>query len=306
MIRSRPFFVIGCIRSGTTLVRLMLDSHPQIAIPPESHFVVQGPGAHEDVGAALERILAHSRFKEWELDPEQVRREAASRRVGTYPDLLDCVFGLFAAARGKARWGDRTPRYAFHVPRLLELFPDAQFIHVIRDGREVAASIYEHRWTGSVISAADQWRRTVAAGRRWATLGPERYREVRLDRLVESPARELQGLCAFLGESFAPEMLAYHRDARSRVPSSERKRADHTSTELAPTPGLRDWTVGLTRREQLAVEAVCAHCLTELGLNPPVPSLRGRLIAMNHIFRTRVAELFHPEWRPDRLDPPSR
>jgi hypothetical protein len=281
----------------------MLDSHPHLAVPPESHFVVQGPGLTEDVATALERILAHNRFKEWDLAAEQVRREVTRQRIDTYAGLVDCVFGLFAEARGKRRWGDRTPQYVFHVPRLIRLFPNAQFIHVIRDGREVAASIYEHRWAGSVITAADRWRRTVAAGRRWARLGPERYREVRLDRLIESPAQTLGELCTFLGEPYAPQMLEYQRDARSRVPSSERGRADHSSTERPPTPGLRDWTAGLSVRERIAVEAVCARQLSELGMDAPRPPLRGYLVAMNDILRTRAAELLHPEWRPDRLDP---
>jgi hypothetical protein len=283
-------------------VRLMLDSHPRLAVPPESQFIVQGPGPAEDIPAALERILAHHRFKEWNLPEAWVRSEVARRRIETYAALIDCVFGLFAEAQGKRRWGDRTPQHAFYVPRLVQLFPQAQFIHVIRDGREVASSIYEHRWTGSVITAADHWRRTVAAGRRWARLGPTRYHEIRLEAVIDSPAETLRDVCAFLGEPYAPQMLEYHRDARMRVPDAEWARSDHSNTERAPTVGLRDWTAGLSRREVMAVEAVCARQLRQLGMKPPRSPVRGHLIGLNHVLRARAAELRHPRWRPDRLD----
>ena len=283
----------------------MLDSHPHLAVPPESHFVVQGPGPAEDVAAALERIVAHHRFEDWGLAASLVRDEVARRGIDTYADLIDCLFGLFAHAQGKRRWGDKTPQHGFYVPQLVRLFPDAQFIHVIRDGREVAASIYDHRWTGSVITAADHWRRAVAAGRRWARLGPERYHELRLDRLIESPSQVLRELCMFLREPFAPEMLEYRRDARSRVPSRERERADHSNTEGPPTERLRDWTAGLSPRERIAIEALCASQLRELGMATSRPPLCGYLVAINHVLRARIAELLHPDWRPESLSPPT-
>jgi Sulfotransferase family len=280
----------------------MLDSHPHLAVPPESQFIVQGPGPSEDVTAALERIVAHPRFTEWNLPVAQVRSEMTRWRIGTYAALIDCLFRLFAEARGKRRWGDRTPQHAYYVPRLIGLFPRAQFIHVIRDGREVASSIFDHGWTGSVITAADHWRRTVAAGRRWARLGPDRYHEICLETLIDSPAETLRNVCAFLGEDYAPQMLEYQRDARARVPVAEWERSDHSNTERAPTPSLRDWTTGLSHREQIAVEAVCARQLKLLGMDPPRPPFRGHLIGMNHVLRTRAAERLHPHWRPDQLD----
>ena len=210
---------------------------------------------------------------------------------------------MFARDHRKRRWGHKTPQYGFYVPRLLALFPDAQFVHVIRDGRDVAGSLFAHRFTGSVITGADHWRRSVAAGRQWARLGPERYHEVRFERLVRSPARTLRELCAFLGEPFAPDMLQYHRDARVRLP--ERGRHFHLNVELPPTPGLRDWTAGLSERERIAVEALCAHHLRALGIPAPRPPLRGYVVAINHVVRTRAAELLHPDWRPGWLDPPT-
>lgn len=298
---SRPFFVVGCPRSGTTLVRLMLDKHPHLAVPPETHFVVQGSGPHEPVDAALERILAHSRFPDLNLAADRVRDEVARQRPGNYPDLVRCLYGLFARDRGKQRWGDKTPHYVNHVPRLLELFPDAQFVHVIRDGREVAASVYAQGWADSVSAAAAFWHRTVADGRAWLWLGPGRYHELRLASLISSPEETLVELCRFLGEPYSPQMLEYHLDARHRLPS--RAHAFQSHTALPPTSGLRDWTLGLSGGEQIAIEAICHGQLKHLELPTAKPPLRGYVFAAIQLLHTRWRELRRPQSPPRPLDP---
>src|ERR1019366_5806 len=127
------------------------------------------------------------RFPEWNLAADRVRDEVARQRPDNYADLLRCLYELVARDQAKQRWGDKTPHYVYHVHRLIELFPDAQFVHVIRDGREVAASVHACGWTDSVITAAAWWRRTVVDGRSWRWLGPKRYHELRLERLIASP-----------------------------------------------------------------------------------------------------------------------
>jgi len=302
---SRPFFVIGCPRSGTTLVRLMLDSHPRLAVPPESHFIVQGPGPREPVGAALERILAHRRFRDWGLAPEHVEAEIARQQPASYADVVRCLYDAFARDRGKARWGDKTPHYVLHVPRLLELFPDAQIVHVIRDGREVAAAVYAHGWLDSPVTAAAWWRRTVREGRRWRSLGPERYHEVRLERLIEAPEQTLRALCRFLDEPFASQMLDYHHDGLERLPPWVR--AHHPHTQRPPVARLREWTSGLSAGERRAVEAVCRRQLLELGLTVPRRSPSGYAIAVRHLARARWRELRHPVQRDGMTaEPPPR
>jgi hypothetical protein len=301
-----PFFVVGCERSGTTLVRLMLDSHPHLAVPPESHFVVQGPGPREDLTAAIDRILTYPSFHDWDLclDREQIMKVVADRAIGSYAELLRCLYGLFAEAHGKRRWGDKTPRYVHHIPALIALFPDAQFIHVIRNGYETAASFYQHGRIGSVISAADWWRRVVAEGRRARRLGSERYYELRLERLIANPAAILEEVCQFLGEPFSPVMLEYHRDARLRL--TPQMLTNHQDVERPPTSGLRDWTAGLSYDDQIAVQAVCARTMRSLGFPVSRPPLRGYVIAGNHMLRTWAGQLLHPEWRPGHIDAPAQ
>ena len=269
-------FIVGCPRSGTTLLRLMLDSHPSLAIPDESHFIVE---LHDPARKAastqrreevLERVFGHERFERWNFDPAEVRRLATTTQPPTYSDVIGTVFGAYAAAHGKPRWGDKSPPYVRHIPLLAELFPQARFIHIIRDGREVATSLAAHEWgPPTPAAAAVVWQRHVRAGRRAGQQLPgDRYLELRLENLIAEPERVLREACQFLDEPFAPEMLDYHRTASERVwtgGAGDPKGVDHSNVRLPPTPGLRDWRAGLSVAEHEAVEAAAQPLLGELG-----------------------------------------
>lgn len=139
---SAPFFIVGSARSGTTLVRMILNSHPGVAVPPESRFIVElwrGEKA-VDVGETLAALAAHPRFQLWSLPIEKVREQLGPTARAPYAEIMTAAYTAYAKSRGKTRWGDKTPRYVQHIPLLAELFPDARFVHIIRDGRNVALS----------------------------------------------------------------------------------------------------------------------------------------------------------------------
>jgi hypothetical protein len=264
----------------------MLDSHPRLAIPGPSHFIVRLSYRRLRLmhrpDLALERVLAHPRFIAWGLDAEQVREFVAQRRPETFPDVVSAVFGAYAAERGKARGGDKTPGYVHFIPVLRRLFPGAKVIHVIRDGRESAASIAEQVWwPGGPISAAFWWRGYVRAGRRdGARLGAD-YHEVRLHALIADPQAELKKVCALLQEDYDPAMLEYPATARGRLGRGpdEPMPPDLRHLEEPPTPGLRDWRAGLSPATVAAVEAACYPVLRDLGFEVSRPRLAIRLYA---------------------------
>ena len=281
-----PFFVVGAPRSGTTLTRLMLDSHPRLAIPRESHFIVRLAYRRLRLmhrpDVALDRILAHPRYLGWGLDADRVRAFVAQRTPETYPDVVSAVFGAYAAEHGKSRWGDKTPGYVHSIALVRRLFPDAKFIHVIRDGREVAVSVAERVWwPGSPISAAFWWRRYVRAGRRGGAMLGADYLEVRLDALIADPEAELTKVCAFLGEDFDPAMLEYASTARPRLgrgpddPMPPQLR----HIEKPPSAGLRDWKAGLSPATIAGVEAACYPVLRDLGFEVAQPRFVTRVYA---------------------------
>lgn len=285
-LAERPFFIVGCPRSGTTLVRLMLDCHPRLAVPGESHFVVGLAGRRFRLGRrpmeAVERILTHHRFRAWHLDPGLVRAEVACRRPRTYPEAVRAVFGAYARAHGKARWGDKTPGYVNHIPLLARLFPDAQFVHVIRDGRAVAASVATmHFGPDDPVAAGYWWKKRVALGLvHGRPLGPDRYHELRLEELVRDPEATMRRLLAFLGEEWSDAVLDHRRRAEEFLAAGGPTRARiHPNVVRPPTAGLRDWRAGLTPHEQRMVEAACGWPLVALGYAPSRPSVAVRAAA---------------------------
>jgi len=192
---TRPIFIVGCQRSGTTLVRLMLDSHPDISCGPETRFL-----------ADLARITTRDwkRMAHFGFDKDYWHRATAQ--------FFDTIQRDYAASRGKIRWADKTPRYALILDFIDQLFPRCQVVHVVRDGRDVVAS-HRHRF-GYVAAAraAEKWPRYIRAARRAGTrLGPERYLEVRYEALVADPKGTMQELLEFLGEPWDDAVL-HHDD----------------------------------------------------------------------------------------------
>ena len=263
-----PFFV-GCGRSGTTLVRALVDAHPDMAIPPESHFVVaEAPPRGEpfDAAALLDALAASDRFALWGLDPGDVA--AAVAGTAGYPDAVRAVFALWAERAGKPRYGDKTPGYVVHVAAIARLFPEAVFVHVIRDGRDVAASFLDVGWAASAEEAARHWALRVRRGRRGGrALGPGRYHELRYEDLVADPEPALRGVCDAVGLAFDPAMLD-HRARADEVARTTSHPGYHRHLAEPVRPDLRDWRSDLTPSEQARVELVAGSLLAELGYPP--------------------------------------
>jgi hypothetical protein len=240
---EKPIFVVGVGRSGTTLLRLMLHHHPRIAIPYESHFIgryfnqLERYGPLDDranLAGLLSAILDEPWLKTWDADFD---RERVLARVAepSLAGVLTAVYRTYADSKGKERWGDKSD-YLDLVPVLNELFPAAQFIHILRDGRDVANSVIKLPWGPSdVAAAASWWNDAIWVGRRvGAVLGRKRYAEVRFEDLVRNPEDELRRLCDFLGEEYSPAMLDYHKTADDAIPAGQR--AQHRNYNAPPDP----------------------------------------------------------------------
>src|SRR4051812_46854361 len=141
---ERPIFVLGCPRSGTTLLQLMLHAHPRIAIPPETRFVVPAYYRRREFGnladperrRALARWITGTRglrFRDLGLDAESVQRDIVSAPP-TMGSALSAVFAAYARRFDKVRWGDKRPAYFAHLDEVLRLFPTAQIVSIVRDG----------------------------------------------------------------------------------------------------------------------------------------------------------------------------
>ncbi len=283
-----PFFV-GCGRSGTTLLRAMFDSHPDLAVPDEVSFVIRLARPHyarhygwprrydADAGAAL--ITANASWRRWGLPPDESRAALADPPPASFPDAVRRAYAAWAAHEGKPRYADKTPMHVLHLPRLARMFPEARFVHLVRDGRDVALSYTSVAWgPATVTDAALLWRRRVSAGRRAGRrLGPDRYREVRYEDLVAEPERVVRDLCGFLDLAWDDALLRYP-DRAGAVIAATRFPAAHDRLRLPPTPGLRDWRREMDVADVARFEAVAGRELTAHGyaLGGPPPGAADR------------------------------
>jgi hypothetical protein len=295
-----PFlFVVGCERSGTTMFRSMLDASSSIAMPPESHFIISMATRHEmnTTPFAVERFLnllfEHHRFRLWPLDPDAVRTAMAAEPPADYPEAIRRLYACYASAHGKARYGDKTPKYLRDLRPLAKLFPEARFVHLLRDGRDVASALLAADWGPRRLSeGALHWQAVVEPG--WnagRALGPARYLEVKYEDLVADPAPVLHRVCAFADIAFDEAML--HPEERAeQVLSSFWKEASHTALRLPVTKGLRDWRRDLADDDVALVEALIGGTLSTGGYErrfpSPTPAVKRRALRERLIVQTSV------------------
>lgn len=277
-----PFvFVVGKGRSGTTLVRAMLTSHPDMAIPPETHFIVplgKDPDVVRsqivDVDAFLSRLSAHPGWPGMHV--KEATAESVLRANGPldYPDAIRSVFRLHAEEQGKTRFGDKTPGHVLHMETLASWFPESVFIHVIRDGRNVLLSNLETSFgPADVVEGATVWKRLVRTGRlAGQVLGRERYCEVRYEDLLENTEAEVRRLSAFAGLQFTESMLRYFERADQLGVGA----THHGNLRLPPTKGLRDWRDQMNSRQLAVFESLAGDVLEELGYELGAPRMRAR------------------------------
>jgi hypothetical protein len=262
-----PFF-IGRARSGTTLLRAIFDGHPELAVPPESHFIVPfrpRRGAF-DLDRFLTSVQAHPRYRHWGLDDDEVRRRVTHDAPATYPDAVRSLFAAYAAHHGKLGYGDKTPAYVYQVPILARMFPEARFVHIIRDGRDASISFLRTEFaSGGIEDAAWAWKvGTQRARRAGARLGAERYHEVRYESLVDDPETETRRVADFLGLTYTPEMLSYSERADEMLDHTPHPAA-HQNLRKAPTKGLRDWRREMSPGELKTFELIAGDLLDDLG-----------------------------------------
>lgn len=292
-----PFpFVVGCRRSGTTLLRAMLASHPQVAVPPESRFLLTfAPTTLQrfDAPRLLDDLYANDSFLLWKLRRQLVEASFRDNPPLSYPDAARRLYELWADQhRGKSRYADKTPDHVLRIGALTALFPEARVVHIVRDGRDVAASFLELGWVDRIEKAALHWRYRVLRGREVGALLPQRrYHELLYEDLVQRPERTVRAMCAALDLPFDPAMLRYEKAA-----------ADNRRTEAFPhhnryvgrplRPGLRDWRRDMPDAAVRRFEAVAGDALAEFGYelrsHTRRPPLGTRLAGRRHVLRWRT------------------
>lgn len=270
---NAPIFVVGAPRSGTTMLRLMLNAHPHIAIPFESDFIPKfyrrlgeygDLRAHENIRRLLDDIAAQSFAKRGGLirDKESIM----ARNPASFGGLIAAIYETYAASNGKCRWGDKDPDNVVELDMLWKLFPRCRIVHIVRDGRGAANSLRKQEWgSKNLLKLARDWSwRVTLAHKMGMMLGPRYYLGVRYEDLVRSPELSLRSICEFVGEPFDQAMLGYYENAAAAMPESSLK--FHASSIRAPDPAKATaWHREMSHADRVLFDEVAGDTLQTFG-----------------------------------------
>lgn len=305
---DRPVFVGGCPRSGTTLLRSMLNAHPVLALPRETHFVLEAYARRATFGdlrddrnrMRLAKWIAtrkRTQFDRLELDTGRAVT-ALHRAPPTVGSLVGTALKLYADRFDKPRWGDKRPMHVQELPAIFDMFPDAQFITIVRDPRAVVASMKKLGWLdswydGTVAGGVDRWLHSVRAGRQ----GLRRHRddqllEIRYEDLVDDPAGVLGHVCTFLGlsDDGLEAMLQFHR-GDTDIPTPQRSKYHPKLMQPVTDAALQSWNGVLTLEEVAFVEQTTGREMAHYGYEP-----RGAGVAIPDDLFDRYAN-FRQRWK---------
>ncbi len=283
--QDHPVFIVGAARSGTTLLQYMLRSHPELSLPTgESHFFIpfqQRSAQYGDltIKPNLHRLLVdiyefkrpffEEEFHGLRYDTEWLTGRLHAAGCTSFADVVSALFQLNALGEGKHRWGDKTPYYILHLDTLLEMFPNAKVVHIVRDGRDCALSMLQRKWDLKIFNtyhAAYLWNRYVTAGRRFGEKRPERYFEFRYEDMLSEPEPVMERLCGFLGIEFSHAVINYKK---TTVPGK---------TPLLTQPLKKDntakWKKTMPKQQVRVFEAMAGDTLSACGYERDCPNAR--------------------------------
>ena len=282
-LASGLFFIVGTGRCGTTLLQAMLMTHPRVCIPPETRFflaydpalTVGDPVPAGRVEEYVERCVRQWRLADLEIGADDLRAIVTASDRSARAIFLG-IMARWAKRHGKPRAGEKTPNHFKCIDRIAAVFPEARFIHVYRDPRDVALSMRERKWAPGPAELRRYARTWARAMRRHfeceKTLGPDRYTAVQYEKLVADPEGELRRICAFLGEAYDPAMLDYPRRAERGYVEREKSWKGLADAPVS-TSRIGRYRDALSPRQIRTCERAAGPMLTAMGYDP-TPGLR--------------------------------
>jgi hypothetical protein len=276
-------FIIGAGRSGSSLLRLMLDAHPKMAIPAETRFIpdvltLQNVDNEALRRAFLNTIINSQTWKDFKMSADSLEKELYNITPFDVINGIRTFYRTYAKRHNKPRWGDKSP-YLLNIQLISKCLPEARFIHIIRDGRDVALSLKKVWWGpgNNIENAAHFWMDRILEARKQAA-GLNKYIEVQYEDLIINPRRILNIICDFVHLNFDEEMLNYYKNASSRlsemddrivngkVITKERIMEIYKLTSLPPQSSrIGIFRTELPKEEILIFEKTAGKLLKELG-----------------------------------------
>lgn len=287
--QQEPIFVIGNPRSGTTLLRLMLTCHPGLCIPPECGFAMWLEDKYHNWGKAqqdwsLEQFINDltncRKFNTWSVDIEQLSDFLQQCDPHSYSGLVASVYHFYCMQSGKpdARWGDKNNYYLQHIPEIHALFPQALFLHIVRDARDVACSYkdlskqnIESRFAPQLprlcSEIAVQWNSNLHTIRSaFQELPSHRFLEIRYEDLLTDTSATLERICRFLDEPYSAEMLEFYRlNAKHALEPREFLKWKLKTVKPLDRSRVGRYKKELTNKEKDVIAAIASQLLEYYG-----------------------------------------
>lgn len=307
---SPPFFIVGCPRSGTTLLRRILDCHSRLAVFHESQYYPLFRADLHRYGDLRQRGRRRRLIADL-LEAARLRGEEAPTLNEVEEALVEPTFEgifatwlhLYALNRGKARGGDKTPQHHAFLDEILDGFPLSPVIFLVRDPRDTVLSM--HRNFGwSLEGAAREWNRAAGNCRR----ASRPVHLVRYEELVHRPAEIVQGICAFLAERYEPAMLRFHERPPAGLSTPRALQKLTRPVDAGSVATFHALPLDRVRR----IEDACAEGMEALGyaieaalraapIGPPPESFRseptGNRVSNKLLDRLRFYGLHRHRWR---------
>lgn len=271
---STPFFIVGAARSGTTLFAMMLNSHSRIAIPYESHFIPDYYRRRESLGDLknnandrinlVNSILAEPFVARWDKRVEP--GDVDTGKCTSLEETIDQIYTAYARKHSKPTWGDKTPAHISEIHILNRMFPSAKFIHIIRDGRDVALSFIKRSWgISDFMTALTDWEQKVDCARKVLCMLPETQRmDLRFEDLVSSPEAEIRRVTDFLGIDFEERMIESYCEKAPGYVGKLMKIHPHLSERPSSAQAFK-WVKSLHPADQAIAFDIAGELLKELG-----------------------------------------
>lgn len=275
--KQGPVFVIGMPRSGTTLLSVMLNSHSQLAISPETHYFTKykhiGDMIINTSDKAVKRKLISQLLQSQEVadmkfsssEMTDIAESLTHDMELTHAKILGTILRQYAAKQGKERWGEKTPGHYRFVPIIKANFPDAKFISILRDPRDISLSLRKVPWSSNnIFHHAWHWKQYVRLSNRYALQYKEHYLEVKYEDLLSNPTKVVRSICNFLNLPFENQMLAFHEKGALNFDPAREPWKKKAAQPLDPS-NMMKWLRAMPPEEVKVAELLASKELKLMG-----------------------------------------
>ena len=271
-----PFFIIGSGRSGNTLLRSILSGNSDISIPPESYripfaikrfHIFNNRNWKEVVFEVLSEFENCPEFYTWDIDLNDVRKrlENIDELKRTLSNIFDELFCTYSEKHspGSKIWGDKTPMNTLYLDWIGSVFPNSKFIHIIRDGRDVASSYLKMGRYDTILDAANRWIKSVELAKSFGSKIGEKYMEIRYEDLVTKPEDIIKKTCGFLDIVYDYEMLDHTKQVE-KLGDTNKKHHSNLSKPIS-SDSIGKWKNNLSESDQRSITKLLNNHLQRLG-----------------------------------------